>query len=179
VEVAPAPEPAEPARAAAAAEPEPVIDLTEPPPTPAATVVPPVSVEPDDEHVDQILRALVRLARERHVAVADVAVELVEQAELEDRDIDEVLADLVAKSPTGEPVDDAITIVEEDDVEIYDVDSAHRAGRLVNLDELDTTEKKRIIVRVLCLLVALQESSGERRARESSADDDRASTRLG
>jgi hypothetical protein len=130
-----------------------VIDLRDEAPAP-----PRVEFEPEDDQVDQILHALVRRARERRVAIADVAVELVEQAELEDRDIDDVLADLVENTPG-----------DGEELVLYNRSVPSRPGRLVDLDSLGVEEKKRIIVRVLCLLVALQEESNAETAAARSA----------
>jgi hypothetical protein len=162
-----------PVAPAAAAEPEAVpvadevvIDLRD---DAVAVPAPPrVEFEPEDDQVDQILQALVRRARERRVAIADVAVELVEQAELEDRDIDDVLADLVENSPG-----------DGEELVLYNRSVPSRPGRLVDLDSLGVEEKKRIIVRVLCLLVALQEESNAETAASRTAVDPDAPTDAG
>ena len=136
-------------------EPEPVA-VVEPEPEPepvpepelpqVATLVP----EPVIDPVDHILRALVDRARERKVGIAEVAAELVEQAELEDRDIDDVLADLVGRVEGGDD-----TRVEE--LTLFGDAVPNRPGQLTDFGRLDTTSKKKVIIRVLCLLVAMRE----------------------
>jgi len=129
--------------AEAVAEVPEVIDLVDAPPTVTAPVEEPV------DNVDRVLDALIDRARQRHVGVAEVAAELVEQAELEDREIDEVLSELVGR--TDDDVDPSGRLSE---LTLFNDDVPRRPGELTQFSELNSSAKKRVIIRVLCLLVA-------------------------
>jgi hypothetical protein len=112
---------------------------------------------PEEDPVDMVLNALISRARERHVGVAEVAAELVEQAEIEDREVDEVLAELVGWSEDG---DDAVRTADRlSELTLFNDAVPTRPGELSQFERLASTEKKRVIIRVLCLLVA---QSGDR-----------------
>ncbi|MCU0269034.1 MAG: hypothetical protein MUF83_10330 [Acidimicrobiales bacterium] len=113
--------------------------------------------EPDLDPVDLIIRALIDRARERHVAVADVAAELLEQADLEDRDIDAVFADLVDRTATDEDLISPAARLDE--LTASDAAMPRRPGQMNQFAQLDRQAKKRVIIRVLCLLVALKEDN--------------------
>ena len=102
--------------------------------------------------VDHVLNALINRAKERQVGIAQVAAELVEQADLEDKEVDEVLADLlgVAESEGADAVD-------RPELTLFSDAVPQRPGQLTDFARLPSTEKKRALIRVLCLLVALQE----------------------
>jgi hypothetical protein len=174
----PAPEPAdepEPVAAATSAEPEPAAPAPEPEPTPEPTSVSatatadatdadevielprddaPVAPAPPHDAVDHVLQALIGRAKERQVALAQVAAELVEQANLEDRELDEVLGDLIDLAEDDETVDPGERLEE---LTMFNEAVPKRPGQLTDFARLDSREKKRVIIRVLCLLVALQE----------------------
>jgi hypothetical protein len=116
-----------------------------------ARVGDPVIFQPEHDPVDQILQSLIRRARERQVAIAEVAAELVEQAHLQDRDIDEVLTGLVGRVDAAGPVPGRT-----EELTLFNAAVPRRPGRIGGLDQLDNAEKKRVIIRVLCLLVAMQ-----------------------
>jgi len=105
--------------------------------------------------VDHVLQALIARAQERKVALAQVAAELVEQANLEDREIDEVLGDLIAVAPEERENVDPNQRLEE--LTMFNEAVPKRPGQINAFDQLASAEKKRVIIRVLCLLVALQE----------------------
>ncbi|MCX7621712.1 MAG: hypothetical protein N2037_12820 [Acidimicrobiales bacterium] len=173
--VAPAAKP----EAAQVSEPEPVVEsvlVSEPEPVVAAAVesvsepvemqvsepVVESAVEPEAESsrrvdpVDHILNALINRARERQVAVAQVAAELVEQADLEDREVDEVLADLVGL--TADNDDEPVSASERlSELTLFSSEVPRRPGQLTDFANLSKAERKRALIRVLCLLVALQE----------------------
>jgi hypothetical protein len=186
VAVAPEPEPSaepvavepapEPVAVAPEPEPEPVAVAPEPEPEPEPTVEP-VAVAPEPEPsgdavielprdepavaavaphdaVDHVLQALIGRAKERQVALAQVAAELVEQANLEDREIDEVLGDLIDLAEDEDTVDPGERLEE---LTMFNEAVPKRPGQLTDFARLDSKEKKRVIIRVLCLLVALQE----------------------
>ncbi|MBI2706523.1 MAG: hypothetical protein HYX32_14715 [Actinobacteria bacterium] len=144
-----------PAPESATAPPEPALavsgngSMAEPA---APAVVAPVA--PRDA-VDHVLQALIGRAQERKVALAQVAAELVEQANLEDREIDEVLGDLIAVAPEERENVDPNERLEE--LTMFNDAVPKRPGQINAFDSLGSAEKKRVIIRVLCLLVALQE----------------------
>jgi hypothetical protein len=140
IEPAPAPEPViEPAAAEAEL---PVVATLQP--------------EPETDPVDHVLKALISRAKSKQVGIAEVAAELVEQANLEDRDIDEVLADLVDRVEEEENVAAGDRLQE---LTLFNDSVPRRPGQLTDFDRLDKIAKKRVIIRVLCLLVAMQEDN--------------------
>jgi hypothetical protein len=159
----PEPEPVEPEP-----EPEPVAaveevaaaadDVTDPSPEDEVIELPrdeaPVAAAPPHDAVDHVLQALIGRAKDRQVALAQVAAELVEQANLEDRELDEVLGDLIDLADDDETVDPGERLEE---LTMFNDAVPKRPGQLTDFARLDAREKKRVIIRVLCLLVALQE----------------------
>jgi hypothetical protein len=132
--------------AAVADDPEPVIELPADPE--------PGAEAPPRDAVDHILQALIGRAQDRQVALTEVAAELVEQADLEDREIDEVLGDLIDLADEDETVESGERLEE---LTMFNEAVPKRPGQLTDFARLDAREKKRVIIRVLCLLVALQE----------------------
>jgi hypothetical protein len=131
------------------AAPEPMIELpVDPAPAAADAEVPP------RDAVDHVLQALISRAQDRQVALTQVAAELVEQANLEDREIDEVLGDLIEMADDEETVESGERLEE---LTMFNEAVPKRPGQLTDFARLDPREKKRVIIRVLCLLVALQE----------------------
>ncbi len=112
--------------------------------------------QPEANPVDHVLKALISRAKDRQVGIAEVAAELVEQANLEDRDIDEVLADLVDRVEDDEPIAASERLEE---LTLFNDSVPRRPGQLTDFDRLDKNTKKRVIIRVLCLLVAMQEDN--------------------
>ncbi|MEZ5135812.1 MAG: hypothetical protein R2699_12340 [Acidimicrobiales bacterium] len=88
--------------------------------------------------VDHVLNALINRAKERQVGIAQVAAELVEQADLEDKEVDEVLADLlgVAESEGADAVD-------RPELTLFSDAVPQRPGQLTDFARLPSTEKKR------------------------------------
>jgi len=125
------------------------------------TTPPPVQFvlepEPEADPVDHILKALVNRAKAQQVGIAEVAAELVEQANLEDRDIDEVLADLVERVDEDEEQVNPAARLEE--LTFFNESVPRRPGQITDYDRLDKAAKKKVIIRVLCLLVAMQEDN--------------------
>jgi hypothetical protein len=113
--------------------------------------------EPERDPVDHVLKALIDRAQTRQVGIAEVAAELVEQANLEDRDIDEVLADLVERVDEDEDQVDSSARLEE--LTFFNDAVPRRPGQLTDFDRLEAQAKKKVIIRVLCLLVAMQEDN--------------------
>lgn len=113
-------------------------------------------LQPEPDPVDQVLNALINRARQRNVGVAEVAAELVEQAALEDREVDEVLADLVVRSEDEADIHTSDRLTE---LTFFNDAVPRRPGELSQFERLGDTEKKRVIIRVLCLLVAQAEDS--------------------
>ena len=112
-----------------------------------------VALEPEPDSVDHVLQALINRARFKQVGVEEVATELVERADLRGEEVSDVLAELVgradapgARSPTGRASWSCST-------------TRCRAvpGQLTDFAKLAPADKKRIIIRVLCLLVARSE----------------------
>ena len=127
------------------------IVLTDEPVPPVARLQP----EPERDPVDHVLKALIDRAKEKQVGIAEVAAELVEQANLEDRDIDEVLADLVVRAD-----DDTVDSSERlEELTLFNDSVPRRPGQLTDFDRLDKNARKKVIIRVLCLLVAMQEDN--------------------
>ncbi len=127
------------------------IVLTDEPALPVARLQP----EPELDPVDHVLKALISRAKDKQVGIAEVAAELVEQANLEDRDIDEVLADLVVRAD-----DDHVDPSERlEELTLFNDSVPRRPGQLTDFDRLDKNARKKVIIRVLCLLVAMQEDN--------------------
>ena len=118
----------------------------------------PMQLQPESEldPVDHVLKALIHRAKVKQVGIAEVAAELVEQANLEERDIDEVLADLVDRVDDDETVDPSERLEE---LTLFNNSVPRRPGQLTDFERLDKAHKKRVIIRVLCLLVAMQEDN--------------------
>lgn len=157
------------------AEPEPelvaevVEPELEPEPEPVEEVVAPAPVAADP--VDHVLNALINRAKERQVGIAQVAAELVEQADLEDKEVDEVLADLLGVA-SGEAAEGG---VDRPELTLFSTEVPQRPGQLTDFARLGSSDKKRALIRVLCLLVALQEEHklDEREAAAVAEDDSR------
>jgi hypothetical protein len=139
-----------------APEPEPevvddgvIIDLvdTPAPETPASEL----------DLVDHVLQALITRARFKQVGVEEVATELVERADLRGEDVSVVLAELVGRADgvgLGATSADATPTSE---LTLFNDEVPSRPGQLTDFARLAPGEKKRIIIRVLCLLVARSE----------------------
>jgi hypothetical protein len=173
-------------------------ELSPPPPEAPSTS--------ETERVDLVLRALIDRARTQRVGIAQVAAELVEQAHVEQREIDAVLADLVvrdenrqgdaqpqnadgeetpmvadreavdpvvAESPgppprEWEPIvaesdprrDDTVVVADRtDELTFFNESVPSRPGQMSDFELLDPEAKRRVIIRVLCLLVAMQDDN--------------------
>jgi len=124
-----------------------------------------VDLEPEPDAVDHVLQALITRARFKQVGVEEVATELVERADLRGEEVADVLAELVGRADQELPARSSELVLFNDEV-------PSRPGQLTDFAKLGPADKKRIIIRVLCLLVARSEdqqlpprSSGEAAAR--------------
>jgi hypothetical protein len=95
-----------------------------------------------------------------------VAAELVEQAQLQDRDIDDVLTGLVGRVDVASAAPGRT-----EELTFFNDAVPRRPGRIGGLDQLDSTEKKRVIIRVLCLLVAMQTDEDVEDAAPDTGDE--------
>ena len=104
--------------------------------------------EPDA--VDHVLQALINRARFKQVGVEEVATELVERSDLQGDEVSDVLASLVGRT-------DGQRRGAASELTLFNDEVPSRPGQLTDFAQLPPAEKKRIIVRVLCLLVARSE----------------------
>ena len=107
-----------------------------------------LAAEPDT--VDHVLQALINRARFKQVGVEEVATELVERSDLHGDEVSDVLASLVGRADRDEAKPASELTLFNDEV-------PSRPGQLTDFAKLKPADKKRIIVRVLCLLVARSE----------------------
>ena len=107
-----------------------------------------LAAEPDT--VDHVLQALINRARFKQVGVEEVATELVERSDLHGDEVSDVLASLVGRADRDEARPASELTLFNDEV-------PSRPGQLTDFAKLKPADKKRIIVRVLCLLVARSE----------------------
>ena len=144
-------------------------------PEPAAAVddnvieLPEPEAAPAGDAVDHVLQALINRAKDRQVGMAQVAAELVEQANLEDRELDEVLGDLL-----GRTEDDNGSGPRLAELTLFSDEVPQRPGQLTDFARLSGTDKKKALIRVLCLLVALQQDEKLEPRDAADDDDDRA-----
>ena len=109
-----------------------------------------VTLAPEPDAVDHVLQALINRARFKQVDVEEVATELVERSDLHGDDVSDVLASLVGRA-------DADVAKPSSELTLFNDEVPSRPGQLTDFAKLEPAEKKRIIVRVLCLLVARSE----------------------
>ncbi|HEY5153359.1 MAG TPA: hypothetical protein VIJ47_01405 [Acidimicrobiales bacterium] len=109
-----------------------------------------VVLAPEPDAVDHVLQALINRARFKQVGVEEVAIELVERSDLQGEEVSDVLASLVGHADADEDQPSSELTLFNDDV-------PSRPGQLTDFAKLKPADKKRIIVRVLCLLVARSE----------------------
>jgi len=110
------------------------------------------ALEAEPDAVDHVLQALITRARFTQVGVEEVATELVERADLRGQEVSEVLAELVGRA------DDAAAEADRtSELTLFNDEVPSRPGQLTDFALLAPAEKKRIIIRVLCLLVARSE----------------------
>ncbi|WP_208028082.1 hypothetical protein [Rhabdothermincola sediminis] len=143
-----------------AAEPIIVLDAGEPivvledaaldPPDPAGA-----SVDDDvdaglDADVDEVLQALIQRLGVSEQDAAEVAAEVVEREDIDEGEVVHALSDLVERSDRRgpEPVEELI---------LFSDQVPQRPGQLTHFANLPDLERRRVIVRVLCLLVARSE----------------------
>jgi hypothetical protein len=150
---------AEPAVAAPAptlslVTPAPVIDLAAPPDDAQSheEAWRSVRLEPEPDAVDHVLQALINRARFKQVGVEEVATELVERADLRGEEVSDVLAELVGRADDSE-----LDPVRSSELVLFNDEVPSRPGQLTDFAKLRPADKKRIIIRVLCLLVARSE----------------------
>ena len=142
-------------------EPETIIDLVDAPaPAPADDGGEPewndVVLDAEPDSVDHVLQALITRARFKQVGVEEVATELVERADLRGEDVSEVLAELVGRADTVIDVT-ALENTPTSELTLFNDNVPSRPGQLTDFARLAPADKKRIIIRVLCLLVARSE----------------------
>jgi hypothetical protein len=111
-----------------------------------------VTLEPEPDAVDHVLQALINRARFRQVGVEEVATELVERADLRGEEVSDVLAELVGRAD-----DPALDPERSSELVLFNDEVPSRPGQLTDFARLNPADKKRIIIRVLCLLVARSE----------------------
>ena len=111
-----------------------------------------VVLQPEPDAVDHVLQALINRARFKQVEVEAVATELVERADLQGQEVSEVLAELVGRAD-----DTTLDAARTSELTLFNDEVPSRPGQLTDFARLAPAEKKRIIVRVLCLLVARSE----------------------
>jgi len=161
------PEVVEPEVVAEVVEPEPVAEVADDVDDNVIELPEPEAV-PAGDAVDHVLQALINRAKDRQVGMAQVAAELVEQANLEDRELDEVLGDLL-----GRTEDESGSGQRLAELTLFSDEVPQRPGQLTDFARLSGTDKKKALIRVLCLLVALQQDE-KLEPREGDDDDERA-----
>ena len=109
-------------------------------------------LQPEPDAVDHVLQALINRARFKQVGVEEVATELVERADLRGEEVSDVLAELVGRAD-----DTAASPTRSSELTLFNDDVPSRPGQLTDFAKLNPADKKRIIIRVLCLLVARSE----------------------
>lgn len=131
------------------------IVLTDDAPSDGPEVEPPAGEGPEAE-LDRVIGALIERARETDRSVVEVATELVERANLDEREQADTLATLLdGDERKGDFVDIAQRLSE---LTLFNDAVPSKPGALTQFAELDPLTRKRVIVRVLCLLVAKSES---------------------
>jgi hypothetical protein len=108
--------------------------------------------EPEPDSVEHVLQALINRARFKQVGVEEVATELVERADLRGEEVSDVLAELVGRAD-----DPSLDRDRSSELVLFNDEVPSRPGQLTDFARLDPADKKRIIIRVLCLLVARSE----------------------
>jgi hypothetical protein len=111
-----------------------------------------VVLEPEPDSVDHVLQALINRARFKQVGVEEVATELVERADLRGEAVSDVLAELVGRAD-----DQVVDPDRASELVLFNDAVPSRPGQLTDFAKLNPADKKRIIIRVLCLLVARSE----------------------
>ena len=125
-----------------------------------------VEVDPDETVVDvariaaeaeldRVIGALIDRARATDQSVVEVATELVERANLDEKEATDTLATLMDGDDTTDIVDIAGRLSE---LTLFNELVPSKPGALTQFGDLDPLTRKRVIVRVLCLLVAKSES---------------------
>ena len=99
-----------------------------------------------------MLQALINRARFKQVGVEEVATELVERADLRGEEVSDVLAELVGRAD-----DQVVDPDRSSELVLFNDAVPSRPGQLTDFAKLNPADKKRIIIRVLCLLVARSE----------------------
>jgi len=109
-------------------------------------------LEDEPDVGDHVLQALINRARFKQVGIEEVATELVEQADQRGEDVSDLLAELVGRSD-----DIALDPAPRSELTLFNDAVPSRPGQLIDLARLAPADKKRLIIRVLCLLVARSE----------------------
>lgn len=115
----------------------------------------PLASSTQSGHVDNVLAALIGRIREADQDAADEAEELIERADLDADEMAEELIDLVERVIPDEDVAD---VVRDQELTLFSEEVPSRPGRLSGFADLNSREKRRVIIRVLCLLVARSEA---------------------
>lgn len=152
--VAPPDEPA----GAPAGDPEPAVavtvDLTDGADEDDAAAIDVARVDAEAE-LDRVIGALIDRARATDQSVVEVATELVERANLDEKEATDTLATLMDGDDTTDIIDIAGRLSE---LTLFNELVPSKPGALTQFGDLDPLTRKRVIVRVLCLLVAKSES---------------------
>jgi hypothetical protein len=114
-----------------------------------------------DADVDEVLQALIQRLGVSEQDAAEVAAEVVEREDIDEGEVVHALSDLVERSDRRgpEPVEELI---------LFSDQVPQRPGQLTHFANLPDLERRRVIVRVLCLLVARSE---EQRAGDPAPAD--------
>jgi hypothetical protein len=121
---------------------------------PDETVVDVARIDAEAE-LDRVIGALIDRARATDQSVVEVATELVERANLDEKEATDTLATLMDGDDTTDIVDIAGRLSE---LTLFNELVPSKPGALTQFGDLDPLTRKRVIVRVLCLLVAKSES---------------------
>ncbi len=113
-------------------------------------------VEANETDNDNVLKALIGRVRVTPDDVDAVASELGRRDDLDAEGVAEVLADLAE-------IAEAAAAEREEELTLFSEEVPSRPGQLTRFAELEATERRRVIIRVLCLLVAraAEDESGE------------------
>lgn len=123
-------------------------------------------VDADDAEVDEVLQALIQRLGVSEQDAAEVAAEVVEREDIDEGEVVHALSDLVERSDRRgpEPVEELI---------LFSDQVPQRPGQLTHFANLPALERRRVIVRVLCLLVARSEDQRAGDPAPAEGDDPR------
>jgi len=102
---------------------------------------------------DRVLAALIQRIAPTHQEMAAAAAELAERSDIDPIEVAEVLAELV----DGSDPDQVQASERLEELTFFSEEVPRRPGQLTDFANLDPLHKRRVIIRVLCLLVARSE----------------------